>query len=131
MLSKADVWNPVQQKTKSMPWKISLLEQELVKPGLESLCNPKWSQKTSREDKRPERPVLKCHNCGSTSHLAKPSTNKTNINEFKFIEEVQCTEEEEESDLDSSVSEDTPVEDHPIENITHFFEVTRVHTHLL
>ncbi|MBW0507559.1 hypothetical protein O181_047274 [Austropuccinia psidii MF-1] len=27
--------------------------------------------KTSREDKRPERPVLKCPKCGSTSHLAK------------------------------------------------------------
>ncbi|MBW0572665.1 hypothetical protein O181_112380 [Austropuccinia psidii MF-1] len=26
--------------------------------------------KTSREDKRPERPVLKCHNCGSNSNLA-------------------------------------------------------------
>ncbi|MBW0558344.1 hypothetical protein O181_098059 [Austropuccinia psidii MF-1] len=26
--------------------------------------------KTSREDKRPERPVLKCHRCGSTSYLA-------------------------------------------------------------
>ncbi|MBW0547642.1 hypothetical protein O181_087357 [Austropuccinia psidii MF-1] len=36
----------------------------------------------------------------------------------------------EESDLDSSVSEDIPVEDYPIENITAFFEVTEVHTHL-
>ncbi|MBW0517717.1 hypothetical protein O181_057432 [Austropuccinia psidii MF-1] len=62
----------------------------------------------SREDKKPERPVLK----------------------FQVIEEAQCTEEKEESDLDSAVSEDTPVEDYPIENITEFFEVTEVHTHL-
>ncbi|MBW0513125.1 hypothetical protein O181_052840 [Austropuccinia psidii MF-1] len=37
--------------------------------------------KTSREDKRPERPVLKCHKCGSTSHLANTCTKKTKINE--------------------------------------------------
>ncbi|MBW0531477.1 hypothetical protein O181_071192 [Austropuccinia psidii MF-1] len=52
------------------------------------------------------------------------------INEVQVIEEVQCTEEKEESDLDSAVSEDKPVEDYPIENITAFFEVTEVHTHL-
>ncbi|MBW0486011.1 hypothetical protein O181_025726 [Austropuccinia psidii MF-1] len=69
---------------------------------------------TSREDKRPERPVLKCHKCESTSHLANNCTKKTKINEVQFIEEVQCTEEKEESDLDSSVSEDTPVDDYPI-----------------
>ncbi|MBW0566012.1 hypothetical protein O181_105727 [Austropuccinia psidii MF-1] len=86
--------------------------------------------KTSREDKRPERPVLKCHKCGSTSHLANTCTKKTKINEVQVIEEVQCTEEKEESDLDSAVSEDTPVEDYPIENITAFFEVTEVHTQL-
>ncbi|MBW0541471.1 hypothetical protein O181_081186 [Austropuccinia psidii MF-1] len=52
------------------------------------------------------------------------------INEVQVIEEVQCTEEKEEYDLDSAVSEDKPVEDYPIENITAFFEVTEVHTHL-
>ncbi|MBW0560174.1 hypothetical protein O181_099889 [Austropuccinia psidii MF-1] len=31
---------------------------------------PKMVSKTSREDKRPERPVLKCHKCGRTSNLA-------------------------------------------------------------
>ncbi|MBW0561236.1 hypothetical protein O181_100951 [Austropuccinia psidii MF-1] len=36
--------------------------------------------KTSREDKRPERPVLRCHKCGSTSHLANTCTKKTKIN---------------------------------------------------
>ncbi|MBW0555570.1 hypothetical protein O181_095285 [Austropuccinia psidii MF-1] len=73
----------------------------------------KMVSRTSREDKRPERPVLKCHKCGSTSHLANTCTKKAKINEVKVIEEVQCTEEKEESDLDSTVSEDTPVEDYP------------------
>ncbi|MBW0482960.1 hypothetical protein O181_022675 [Austropuccinia psidii MF-1] len=90
----------------------------------------KMVSKASREDKRPERPVWKCHKCGSTSHLANTCTKKTNINEVQVIEEAQCTEEKEEYDLDSAVSEDKPVEDYPIENITAFFEVTEVHTHL-
>ncbi|MBW0463609.1 hypothetical protein O181_003324 [Austropuccinia psidii MF-1] len=90
----------------------------------------KMVPKTSREDKIPERPVLKCHKCGSTSNLANTCTKKTKINEFQVIEEVQCTEEKEKSDLDSAVSEDTPVEDYPIDNITAFFEVTELHTHL-
>ncbi|MBW0545332.1 hypothetical protein O181_085047 [Austropuccinia psidii MF-1] len=90
----------------------------------------KMVSKTSREDKRPERPVLKFHKCGSTSHLASTCTKKINIYEAQVIEDVECTEEQEVSDLDSAVSEDTPVEDYPIEKITAFFEVTEVHTHL-
>ncbi|MBW0479313.1 hypothetical protein O181_019028 [Austropuccinia psidii MF-1] len=90
----------------------------------------KMVSKTSREDTRPERPVLKCHKCGSTSNFANTCTKKENINEVQVIEEVQCTEEKEESDLDSAVSEDTPVEDYPIKNIAAFIEVTEVHTHL-
>ncbi|MBW0545504.1 hypothetical protein O181_085219 [Austropuccinia psidii MF-1] len=90
----------------------------------------KMVSKASREDKRAERPTLKFHKCGRTSHLAKTCTKKTKINEAQVIEEVKCTEEKEESDLDSAVSNDTPVEDYPIENITAFFEVTEVHTHL-
>ncbi|MBW0574023.1 hypothetical protein O181_113738 [Austropuccinia psidii MF-1] len=89
----------------------------------------KMVPKIPREDKRPERPVFKCHKCGSTSHLANTCTKKTKINEVQVIEGIQCTEEKEESDQDSAVSEDTPVEDYPIENITAFFEVTEVHTH--
>ncbi|MBW0532665.1 hypothetical protein O181_072380 [Austropuccinia psidii MF-1] len=84
----------------------------------------------SREDKKSEIPVLLCHKCGRTPNLAKNCTKKTKINEVQVIEEVQCTEEKEESDLDYAVSEDTPAEDYPIENITDFFEVTEVHTHL-
>ncbi|MBW0541619.1 hypothetical protein O181_081334 [Austropuccinia psidii MF-1] len=64
------------------------------------------------------------------SDLANSCAKKTKINEFQVIEEAQCTEEKEKSDLDSAVSEDTPVEDYPIETITAFFEVTEVHTHL-
>ncbi|MBW0527189.1 hypothetical protein O181_066904 [Austropuccinia psidii MF-1] len=90
----------------------------------------KMVSKTSIEDKRPERPVLKCQKCGSTSHLANTCTKKTKINEVQIIEEVQCTEEKRESDLDFSVCQHTPVEDYLIENITAFFEVTEVHTHL-
>ncbi|MBW0590395.1 hypothetical protein O181_130110 [Austropuccinia psidii MF-1] len=60
----------------------------------------KMVPKIPREDKRPERHVLKCHKCGSTSNLANTCTKKT------------------------------PVEDYPIENISAFFEVTEVHTHL-
>ncbi|MBW0530326.1 hypothetical protein O181_070041 [Austropuccinia psidii MF-1] len=84
----------------------------------------------SRDDKRPEKPVLKCHKCGSTSHLTNTCTKKTKINEVKIIAEAQYTEEKEESDQDSAVSEETPVEYYSIENITAFFEVTEVHTHL-
>ncbi|MBW0533132.1 hypothetical protein O181_072847 [Austropuccinia psidii MF-1] len=85
--------------------------------------------KTSRENKRPQRPVLKLHKCGRTSQLANTCTKNTKINEGQVIEESQCTEEKEESELDSAVSEDTPVEDYPIENIKAFFEVTEVQTH--
>ncbi|MBW0558810.1 hypothetical protein O181_098525 [Austropuccinia psidii MF-1] len=90
----------------------------------------KMVPKISREDRKSERPVLKYHKCGSTSQTANTGTKKTNINEVTVIEEAQCTEEKEESDLDSAVSEDTLVDDYPIESITDFFEVTEVHTHL-
>ncbi|MBW0534018.1 hypothetical protein O181_073733 [Austropuccinia psidii MF-1] len=90
----------------------------------------KMVQRTSGEGRKPERHVLKCHKCGSTSNLANTCTKKTKINEVQVIEEVQFTEEKEEFDLDSAVSEDTSVENYPIENITDFFEVTQVHTHL-
>ncbi|MBW0461465.1 hypothetical protein O181_001180 [Austropuccinia psidii MF-1] len=90
----------------------------------------KMVPKISREDRRPEKPVLECHKCGSTSHLANTCTKKTKINEVQVIEEAQCTEEKEESNIDSAVSELTTVEDYPIEIITAFFEVTEVHTHM-
>ncbi|MBW0551287.1 hypothetical protein O181_091002 [Austropuccinia psidii MF-1] len=90
----------------------------------------KMIQRISREDRKPERSVFKCHKCGRTSNLANTCTKKTKINEVQVIEEVKCTEEKEESDPDYAVSEDTSVEDYLIENKTAFFEVTEVHTHL-
>ncbi|MBW0570801.1 hypothetical protein O181_110516 [Austropuccinia psidii MF-1] len=65
----------------------------------------KMTSKIPREDKRPEKPVLKCYKCGSTSHLANTCTKKTKINEVQVIEEVKCNEEKEESDQDSEISE--------------------------
>ncbi|MBW0529446.1 hypothetical protein O181_069161 [Austropuccinia psidii MF-1] len=55
--------------------------------------------KVPREDRRPEKSFLKCNKCGSTSNLANTCTKKTKINEFQVIQEVQCTEGKEESDL--------------------------------
>ncbi|MBW0518882.1 hypothetical protein O181_058597 [Austropuccinia psidii MF-1] len=69
----------------------------------------KMAQTISREDKKPERPVFKCHNCGIPSHLANTCTKRNKINEVQVIEEVQCSEEKEESDQDSAISEDTQV----------------------
>ncbi|MBW0481052.1 hypothetical protein O181_020767 [Austropuccinia psidii MF-1] len=43
----------------------------------------------SKDEKRPEIPVLKCHKCGSTSHLANTCTKKTKINELQIIAEVK------------------------------------------
>ncbi|MBW0526252.1 hypothetical protein O181_065967 [Austropuccinia psidii MF-1] len=90
----------------------------------------KMVPKISTEDRRPQKLVLKCHKCGITSNLANTCTKKTKINEVQVIEEVQCTEAKQEPDPDSAVSEDTPVEDYPIENITAFLEVTEVHSQL-
>ncbi|MBW0514806.1 hypothetical protein O181_054521 [Austropuccinia psidii MF-1] len=41
-----------------------------------------------REDRRPEKPVLKCHKYGSNSHLANTCTKKTKINEVQVLEEL-------------------------------------------
>ncbi|MBW0486525.1 hypothetical protein O181_026240 [Austropuccinia psidii MF-1] len=91
--------------------------------------NSRMNQRISREDKKPEKPVLKFHKFGSTSHLANTCTKKVKINEIQVIEEVQYTEGKEEYEHDSAISEETPVEEFPIENITAFFEVTEVNTH--
>ncbi|MBW0469207.1 hypothetical protein O181_008922 [Austropuccinia psidii MF-1] len=90
----------------------------------------KMVPKIYREERRPERPVLKCHKCWRTSCCTNTCTKKTKINEAQVIEEAQCTEEKKEPDQESAVSEDIPVDYYPIENITAFFEVTEVHTHL-
>ncbi|MBW0476913.1 hypothetical protein O181_016628 [Austropuccinia psidii MF-1] len=89
-----------------------------------NLMESKKVPKISREDKIPERPVFKCHGCGRTSNLAQTFTKGTIINEVPFIEEVQCSEEKEESDQYFEISEDTTVEDYSIEKITASFEFT-------
>ncbi|MBW0569950.1 hypothetical protein O181_109665 [Austropuccinia psidii MF-1] len=83
--------------------------------------------KISREDIIP---ALKCPKCEITSHLSNTCTKKTKIDEFKYIEEVQCADEKEKSEQYSEFSEDTTVEKYYIENNTAFFEVTEVHSPL-
>ncbi|MBW0503336.1 hypothetical protein O181_043051 [Austropuccinia psidii MF-1] len=75
------------------------------KNGTRNPMESKVVPKTSREDRRFERPVSKLHKCGSNSHLANTCTKKTKINEVQIIEKVQCAEEKEESDQDSAISE--------------------------
>ncbi|MBW0583665.1 hypothetical protein O181_123380 [Austropuccinia psidii MF-1] len=58
----------------------------------------KMVSKIPTEYSRPEKPVLKCHKCGSTSNLANTCIKKTKINEVQVIEKAHCTEEKEESD---------------------------------
>ena len=45
----------------------------------------KMIPKIPREDKRPERPVLKCHKCGSTSHLANTCTKRQKSMKFRSL----------------------------------------------
>ncbi|MBW0564873.1 hypothetical protein O181_104588 [Austropuccinia psidii MF-1] len=66
---------------------------KIVKTWTRVPMESKMVSKPSREDKRPERPVLKCHKCGRTSNLANTCTKKTKINKAQVIEEAQCTEE--------------------------------------
>ncbi|MBW0466468.1 hypothetical protein O181_006183 [Austropuccinia psidii MF-1] len=87
LFSKEDYINAIEDiitRTRTgQTWTRSFIESKIV-------------PKTSREDRRPERPVLKCNKCGRTSHLARYFTKKTKVNEFKVIEEVQCAEKIEE-----------------------------------
>ncbi|MBW0538316.1 hypothetical protein O181_078031 [Austropuccinia psidii MF-1] len=55
-----------------------------TKIPMESKMVPKFS----REDRKPGRPVLNFHKCGSTSNLANTCTKKTKINEVQVIKEV-------------------------------------------
>ncbi|MBW0564078.1 hypothetical protein O181_103793 [Austropuccinia psidii MF-1] len=45
----------------------------------------KMVPKISKEERKPERPVLKCHKCGSTSHLANTCTKKKKSMNFKLM----------------------------------------------
>ncbi|MBW0489001.1 hypothetical protein O181_028716 [Austropuccinia psidii MF-1] len=52
------------------------------------------------------------------------------INEVQVIQEIQCAEEKEECDQDYEITDETPAEEYLIWNLTAFFEVTEVCTHL-
>ncbi|MBW0562510.1 hypothetical protein O181_102225 [Austropuccinia psidii MF-1] len=114
---------------------INFMEDIITRNKIGKTCtrNPiesKIVSETFRQDRRPERHVLECIKCRSTSHLKNTCTKNTKINEVQVIDKVHCAEEKEESDQDSVISGNTPVVYYPIENITAFFEVTEVYTHL-
>ncbi|MBW0464109.1 hypothetical protein O181_003824 [Austropuccinia psidii MF-1] len=71
--------------------------------------NPMESKMIPKNHREDNKPVLKCHKCGSTSHLVNSFIKKTKINEVQVIEDVQCGEEKEESDQHSGVLEDKQV----------------------
>ncbi|MBW0526729.1 hypothetical protein O181_066444 [Austropuccinia psidii MF-1] len=77
---------------------------------------------------------LKCHKCGSTSHLKGTYPKETRINEIE-MEKLEDTKEKNNvsfHDSDSETSEEEEVPDElSIENINVSFEFTEVHTHLL
>ncbi|MBW0560570.1 hypothetical protein O181_100285 [Austropuccinia psidii MF-1] len=87
----------------------------------------------SKPNKPQDRLPLKCHKCGSTSHLATTCPKKTTINEIN-IEKVKDTKGTNDVSLHLSDSEPSEEEEVPeelsIENINVYFEVTEVHTHL-
>ncbi|MBW0568920.1 hypothetical protein O181_108635 [Austropuccinia psidii MF-1] len=80
-----------------------------------------------------DRIPLKCHKCGSTSHLANNFPKKTKINEIE-LENVEDTKETKdvslhEIDYEPSEGEELP-DELIIESINVSFEVTEVHIHL-
>ncbi|MBW0561111.1 hypothetical protein O181_100826 [Austropuccinia psidii MF-1] len=87
----------------------------------------------SKPNKPQDRLPLKCHKCGSTSHLENTCPKKTRINEIN-VEKVEDTKETtdvslHEGDSEPSEEEEVP-EEFPIEKINVSFEFTEVHTHL-
>ncbi|MBW0505438.1 hypothetical protein O181_045153 [Austropuccinia psidii MF-1] len=75
---------------------------------------------------------LKCHKCGSTSHLHNTFPKKTRINEIEI--EKDDTKETNDVPVHESASEPSEEEELPdelsIENINISFKVTEVYTHL-
>ncbi|MBW0542553.1 hypothetical protein O181_082268 [Austropuccinia psidii MF-1] len=98
---------------------------------------PPMDNKTSGKPiPKPNKPhykdPLKCHECGSTSHLANTFPKETRINEIEI--EKDDTKEKNDVSVHESDSEPSEEEELPdelsIENINVSFEVTEVHTHL-
>ncbi|MBW0503925.1 hypothetical protein O181_043640 [Austropuccinia psidii MF-1] len=76
---------------------------------------------------------LKCHKCGSTSHLANTCPKKTKINDIEIdkFEDKKETNKLSLHESDSEPSEEDEIPDElGTENIDVSFEVTEVHTHL-
>ncbi|MBW0512950.1 hypothetical protein O181_052665 [Austropuccinia psidii MF-1] len=87
----------------------------------------------SKTNKLHYKTPLKCHKCGSTSHLANTCPKKTRINEIEIDKEDDTKEANDVSlhESDSEPSEEEELTDKlSIENINFSFEVTEVHTHL-
>ncbi|MBW0565309.1 hypothetical protein O181_105024 [Austropuccinia psidii MF-1] len=86
----------------------------------------------SKPKKPQDRLPLKCHKCGSTSHLANTCPKKTRINEIEI--EKDDTKETNDVHVHESDSEPSEEEELPdelgIENINVSFEVMEVHTQL-
>ncbi|MBW0514593.1 hypothetical protein O181_054308 [Austropuccinia psidii MF-1] len=87
----------------------------------------------SKPNEPHEKSPLKCHKCGSTSHLANTCPKKTRINEIE-IEKEDDTKEANDVSLHESDSETLEEEELTdkisIESTNVPFEVTEVHTHL-
>ncbi|MBW0478519.1 hypothetical protein O181_018234 [Austropuccinia psidii MF-1] len=73
------------------------------------ITNPMESKMLPTISREDVKPVLKCHKCGRTSHLANICIKKTKHNEAQVIENAECAEEKEESDPDYAVSEEAQV----------------------
>ncbi|MBW0585504.1 hypothetical protein O181_125219 [Austropuccinia psidii MF-1] len=98
---------------------------------------PPMDNKTSgipipKPNKTHDKAPLKCHKCGSTSHLANTCPKNTQINEIEI--EKDDTKETKDVSVHESDSEPSEEEELPdelsIENNNVSFEVTEVHTHL-
>ncbi|MBW0533646.1 hypothetical protein O181_073361 [Austropuccinia psidii MF-1] len=100
------------------------------KPPMENKTSGKPIPKPNKpHDKAP----LKCHKCGSTSHLENTCPKKTRVNEIEIdkVEDKNKTNNVSLHDSESEPSEEEEVPDElSIENINVSFEVTEVHTHL-
>ncbi|MBW0562678.1 hypothetical protein O181_102393 [Austropuccinia psidii MF-1] len=99
------------------------------KPSMNNKTSGKPIPKPNKpHDKRP----LKCHKCGSKSHLPNTFPKKTIINEMKIgKDETKETNDVPVHESDSEPSEEEALPDElSIENINFPFEVTEVHTHL-
>ncbi|MBW0528559.1 hypothetical protein O181_068274 [Austropuccinia psidii MF-1] len=99
------------------------------KPPMDNKTSGKPIPKPNKpHDKAP----LKCHKCGSTSHLANTCPKKTRTNEIEI--EKDDTKEKNDVSVHENDSEPSEEEELPdelsIENTNFFFELTEVHSHL-